>query len=205
MNTEQLKKDFDRDGCLVIPGFFDADELARLEHEATETVKDGDARIVKGMQRTNPWFADQLRSGKHVELLKMLLEDELEPSTAAFFDRIPGETSGITPHFDATGHYSAGATIWIALDKADTGNGCMYYARGSHKNQYEHSLDLPFDVDSEGAFPVEVNPGDIAIHNTRTVHWSLANESTRSRRAVSYFYWAASSKPDGRRAKAFAT
>tara|TARA_E500000331_G_scaffold101684_1_gene98584 strand:+ start:2756 stop:3286 length:531 start_codon:yes stop_codon:yes gene_type:complete len=176
-----------------------------LELEATKALEGTDLRIVKGMERTNSWFTDQLISGKHVALIKALLEDELEPATAAFFDRIPGETEGITPHFDAIGHGSSGATIWIALDKADTENGCLYYVRGTHKNEYEHSLNLPFDVNSEGAFPVEINPGDLAIHNSRTVHWSLANESGRSRRAVSYFYWAASSKPGVRRAKAFAT
>ena len=205
MNIEQLKQDFDRDGCLIIPGFLDAEQLAKLEFEATETIKGTDSRIVKGMQRTNPWFADQLNSGKHVELLKTLLDDQLEPSTAAFFDRIPGETEGITPHFDAIGHGSSGATIWIVLDRTDTGNGCLYCVRGTHLNDYDHSLNLPFDVKSEGAIPVEINPGDVAIHNTRTVHWSLANESGRPRRAVSYFYWAASSKPNARRAKAFAT
>ena len=133
-----------------------------------------------------------------------MLDDDLEPATAGFFDRLSGETTGINPHFDAIGHYSAGATVWIALDKADTGNGCLYYVKGSHKHQYEHSLNLPFDVHSEGAFPVELNPGDMAIHHSRTVHWSLANESERPRRAVTYFYWSASSKPNARRAKAFA-
>ncbi len=202
MNIEQLKQDFDRDGCLVIPGFLNDEELSKLSHEADQTMNRFESGSMKNLQRLNPWFSDQLFGGKHVELLKTLLEDELDPSTAAFFDRIPGETSGITPHFDAIGHGSMGATIWIALDKADTGNGCLYYVRGSHRQEFENNLNLPFDTSSEGAFPVEINPGDAAIHNTRTIHWSLPNESKRSRRAVSYFYWATSSRPHAKKARA---
>ena len=89
MNIEKLKQDFDRDGCLIIPGFLDAEELARLELEATKALEGTDLRIVKGMERTNPWFADQLISGKHVALIEALLKDELEPATAAFLIEFP--------------------------------------------------------------------------------------------------------------------
>ena len=87
-----------------------------------------------------------------------------------------------------------GATIWIALDRADQENGCLRYVRGTHKLDLQSKIGLDFDADSEGAIAVEVNPGDAAIHSALTVHWSEPNRSDRSRKAISYFYWAASSK-----------
>ena len=117
----------------------------------------------------------------------------MEPASAAWFERIPGETSGIKPHVDAVGHRRRGATAWIALDRADRENGCLYYAKGTHRRE------LPAVVGWKASAPsprrrvaVEVEPGDAAIHNSRTVHWSEANRSERPRQAITYFYWAAS-------------
>ena len=80
-----------------------------------------------------------------------------------------------------------GATIWIALDRADEENGCLRYVRGTHKLELPNKMGLDFDADSEGAIAVEVSPGDAAIHSALTVHWSEPNRSDRSRRAISYF------------------
>ena len=129
--------------------------------------------------------------------MSYLLDDELHPATAAFFDRIPGEETAIEPHFDALGHRRKGATLWIALDDSRKENGCLYYVKGSHKRKYESKLGLTgFDEFTEGAFAVELNPGDAAVHSALTIHWSYPNQSQRSRRGVSFFYSAASSKAE---------
>ena len=199
MNVEELRTDFVRDGFVLVPKFLTGKELSELERESNEAIKKNQMPVtgmgIKGLDRFHPWFYEQLRSGKHVKLIEALLEDDVEPVHAGFFDRTPGEKTGISPHVDAVGHGSFGATIWIALDKTDAENGCMYYAPRSHLQDYENSLNLRFDTNPKNAFPVEINLGDAAIHNARTVHWSCANKSQRSRRSVIYLYWAASSKP----------
>lgn len=204
-DVDQIKRDFLRDGCVIIPGFLSREELtelrARTEHWMREHVGASPATVRKGLEADDPWFAEQIASGKQVGLIETLLEDALEPATAAFFDRIPGESTAISPHFDAIGHRRMGATIWIALDRADEENGCLRYVRGTHKQELPSKLGLDFDSDSEGAIAVEVNPGDAAIHSSLTVHWSEPNRSDRSRKAISYFYWAASSKGNGKYAE----
>ena len=204
-NVDQIKRDFLRDGCVVIPGFLSSEELAELqsrtEYWMREHVGGSPGGTRKNLQNDDPWFAEQLKRGRQVGLIETLLEDALEPATAAFFDRIPGESKAIMPHYDAIGHRRMGATIWIALDRADEENGCLRYVRGTHKLDLPGKLKLDFDADSEGAIPVEVNPGDAAIHSTLTVHWSEPNRSVRSRKAISYFYWAASSKGNGKYAE----
>ena len=197
-NVDQKRRDFLRDGCVVIPGFLSREELAELqartEYWMREHVGGSPGGTRKNLQNDDPWFAEQLKRGKQVGLIETLLDDALEPATAAFFDRIPGESRAIMPHYDAIGHRRMGATIWIALDRADEENGCLRYVRGTHKLDLPSKIGLDFDADSEGAIAVEVNPGDAAIHSALTVHWSEPNRSDRSRKAISYFYWAASSK-----------
>ena len=210
MNNDitQLRADFQRDGCLILRNFASEQELQEIEshlafvwdklnYERSSSKHSKFAGVIKNMNAVDPWFANQLISGRQASLIRDLLEDDLEPATAAFFERIPGEKAGINPHYDAVGHRRMGATIWIALDQADQQNGCLFYAKGSHTQVFESGLDLQgFDRDTTGAIPIEIKRGDAAIHSSRTVHWSYANNSDRNRRAVSYFYWAANSKPD---------
>ena len=204
-NVDQIKRDFLRDGCVIIPGFLAREELtelqARTEHWMRQHVGGSLAKTRKNLQKDDPWFAEQLTRGRQVGLIETLLEDALEPATAAFFDRVPGESKAIAPHYDAVGHRRMGATIWIALDRADQENGCLRYVRGTHKLDLQSKIGLDFDANSEGAIAVEVNPGDAAIHSALTVHWSEPNRSGRSRKAISYFYWAASSKGNGKYAE----
>lgn len=199
MNLEEIKQVFDRDGFVVLRGYLSSGELEELRERTEHCLLkvahvEGHQGVAKNLNRADRWFADMLERGKHVALISALLDDELEPATAAWFDRIPGETSGIRPHIDAVEHRRAGATMWIALDHADRENGCLYYVEGTHRQRLPAKVGLEgFDEDSEGAVAVEAAPGDAIVHSTRTVHWSGANRSQRPRQAVSFFYWAASS------------
>jgi len=198
MSLEQLKRDFDRDGYVVLRGFLSPEELEELRARAEGCLGEAERGeeypgIVKNLNRVDPWFEDQLQRGRQRELISALLEDDLEPATAAWFARLPGETSGIRPHLDAVVHRQKGATIWIALDRADRENGCLYYAKGTHRQELPSRVGLEgFSAESEEAVAVEVEPGDATIHSSLTVHWSEANRSQRARQAISYFYWAAS-------------
>ena len=198
MSLEQIKRQFDRDGYVVLRGFLSREELEELRIRAEGCL--GEAKrseeypgVVKNLNRIDPWFEDQLQRGKQAELISALLEDDLEPASAGCFERIPGETSGIKPHIDAIGHRRKGATVWIALDRADRENGCLFYVKGTHRQDLPSVVGLEgFSAESEEAVAVEVEPGDATIHNSRTVHWSEANRSQRPRQAITYFYWAAS-------------
>lgn len=201
-----LREKFERDGCVVLRGFLSSDELKEVE-QRLEAYLDQDNRraaaamkskfqgTIKNLQKDDEFFADMMHNGRPAQLVKELLNEELDPATAAYFDRIPGEEEGIAPHFDALGHRTMGATLWIAIDEARIANGCLYYVKGSHKQVLESKVGLPnFDPTTEGAFPVELKPGDAAVHSSRTVHWSSPNQTKESRRSVSFFYWTLSSQ-----------
>jgi len=198
MDIVQIEQDFREDGFTVVRGYLSPAELIELRTRTDRFMEAARARkqyagTLKNLNKDDPWFQNQLDCGRHVALLEQLLDARLEPATAAWFDRIPGEAAGIEPHFDAIGHGRPGATIWIALDPADQENGCLYYVKGSHRAASPGKVEqASLSPDAPGVAAVEVAPGDAVIHSSLTVHWSGPNRTSRSRRAVSYFYWAAS-------------
>ena len=199
-----LKEQYDRDGFVVLRNYLSNAELKDLHDHAVPLAtailakQDSDGKyrnLLKSLNRHDDWFDDQLNKGKHLPLVRYLVGDNVFGATAAWFDRPEGETGGVDPHVDAIGRErnpDAGATIWFALDPVNVGNGCLHYLRGSHRNAYPATIPIPgIDTESDDACPMELEPGDAAIHNALTVHWSGGNTTGLPRRAVSYFYFGA--------------
>jgi len=199
---DTLKSDYDRDGFVVVPGYLSDPEVNELRNRAfplasrliAESDQGGRFRnLLKSLHRHDDWFNEQLNNGRHLPLIRHLLDGDVYGASAAWFDRPEGESQGVGPHVDALGrdkYPDAGATIWFALDPVNVGNGCLHYLRGSHKNNYPDQIFIPeIDTDSDDAFAAELEPGDAVIHHALTVHWSGGNMSGMPRRAVSYFYF----------------
>ena len=90
-------------------------------------------------------------------------------------------------------------SAWVALDDADTENGCMWMVPGSHRwggirlrtggnlePLYEEAV-LPEGVDVQPV-PMPVNKGCVAFHHCMTWHASPENNSERHRRAIAIHY-----------------
>jgi hypothetical protein len=202
---DALKRDYDRDGFVVLPGYLTAAEVDVLRNRAiplaeelikTEGGTGSYRNLLKSLHRHDDWFNQQLTDGRHVPLLSHLIGDDVHGVSAAWFDRPEGEIDGIGPHVDALGrdeYPGAGATIWFALDPVNVRNGCLHYLCGSHKSVFPDVIPIPgIETVSEDVFAAELSPGDAVIHSALTVHWSGGNTSGKPRRAVSYFYFGAS-------------
>ena len=204
LDFDAIKRDYERDGFVVLPGYLSETEVSELRDRAIPLAdaimkKEGNSgkfrNLLKSLHRHDEWFDEKLSAGKHVALMQHLLNDDVYGASAAWFDRPEGETQGLGPHVDALGRDKepdAGATIWFALDSANVGNGCLHYLRGSQRNSYPDEIPIPgIDTESKDAFAAELEPGDAVIHNALTVHWSGGNTTGLPRRAVSYFYFSA--------------
>lgn len=100
----------------------------------------------------------------------------------------------------------ATCTIWIALDKADRDNGCLTVIPGSHiaRRHYRHrtderdrlvlnqAVDDP-ELDDRPASYVELEPGQMSLHDVHLVHGSGPNRSGRRRAGLTLRYMPATS------------
>lgn len=93
-------------------------------------------------------------------------------------------------------------SIWIALDDATLGNGCMWYIPGSHKTATYQNVGIGQNLaDLFKVYPQwrEIEPvacpcpaGSAVFHNGLTAHGAGANMTNRPRRAMTCAYM-----PDG--------
>ena len=87
-------------------------------------------------------------------------------------------------------------SVWIALDDADCGNGCMRFIPGSHKTRQTFShhwvdgADLtirqvcdPEHFDPASAYDLVLKAGQLSFHDVYMIHGSHANRSGRRRAA----------------------
>src|SRR5687768_9412222 len=79
-------------------------------------------------------------------------------------------------------------TCWTAVSRSFLENGCIWVIPGSHKRGLiEHRRDektretVPVDTNEDGAIPVEMEPGQVAIFSSLTLHKSGANTSNEVR------------------------
>jgi hypothetical protein len=161
--------------------------------------------------RVNPF----MEAARHPQLLDML-EQIIGPDLMLWITRIlckPAATGREVPwHQD--GEYwpmrpLATCSAWIAIDPVSTRNGCMRFIPGSHKQQelYRHhkterenlvlNLELDQDqFDESNAVNVELEAGQISLHDVRLIHGSLANPSGERRAALIMRYMPATSHYD---------
>lgn len=122
----------------------------------------------------------------------------------------PGTTGFETPwHQD--GHYwpirpLATCTVWIALDPSTTENGCLRVIPGSQRERalFKHIRDDRHDIalsdatagdafDETTAVDLELEPGQMSMHDVYIIHGAAANRSKQRRAGVAIRYMPATS------------
>jgi len=156
-----------------------------------------------------------MEAARHPAILDMV-EQALGPDLILWITRILCKPAGkgreVPWHQD--GEYwlmrpLATCSVWIAIDPVSTRNGCMRFIPGSHKRQelYRHhqtarenlvlNLELDQDqFDESKAVNVELEAGQISLHDVRMIHGSLANTSGERRAALIMRYMPATSYYD---------
>ena len=103
----------------------------------------------------------------------------------------------------------ATCTVWIAVDASTTENGCLRVIPGSHHRHQLRShhrssrndvvLDQELDADAfdeAAAWDVELQPGQMSLHDVYLIHGSHANSSPRRRAGLALRYMPATSHFD---------
>lgn len=154
-------------------------------------------------------FLDLAHDADIVDMVAQLIGDDVILWGCHVFCK-PGGDGFETPwHQD--GHYwpirpLATCTVWIALDRSDRENGCLKVIPGSHAERrlIEHGHEARDDLvlsqrAAEGAFEaadevaLELEPGQMSLHDVYMVHGADANRSPRRRAGVALRYMPATS------------
>ena len=113
---------------------------------------------------------------------------------------------GLETPFRQDGHYwpirpLATCTAWIALDASTRENGCLRVIPGSHAGRklFNHLREDRSDVvltqrihdpafDEASAVDVELEPGQMSLHDVYMIHGATVNRSSRRRAGVAIRY-----------------
>jgi chlorinating enzyme len=161
---------------------------------------------------THAAFLEHVRTPEILDIVSQLLGPDLICWGAHFFCKPGGDGLEVPWHQD--GKYwpirpLATCTVWIALDDSKVENGCLRVVPGSHRTAsvYHHRLDerpglainqIVDDArfDAEAAVPIELEAGQMSIHDVYMIHGSAANRSPRRRAGLAVRYMPATSLYD---------
>lgn len=137
--------------------------------------------------------------------LKPLIQQLLGSPCHLFFSQVfmkPPEGGSPKPtHQDnfyfGPDNLDATLSVWIALDSATLTNGCLHYCNQHQSEVLPHFApeDEPYNLQIDPAHvarleltPAPIESGGVSFHHGNTPHFSAANHSTESRRAVAFHY-----------------
>jgi len=149
---------------------------------------------------------DILAEPRIVDCVSDLIGDNVVGWGSHFFCKMPHDGKRVAWHQDAS--YwplspSKTVTVWLAIDDADTENGCMRFLAGSHHSGHltyrpshpdEHNvLDQTVEDAEQYGTPVDVElrAGEMSMHSDLLLHGSEANHSDRRRCGLTLRYSAA--------------
>jgi phytanoyl-CoA hydroxylase len=153
--SDDLRRQFDRDGFVIVRQMLTPQELAELcghldwyTRQVVPGLPDSDAfyldrsrpETLKQMQHMVPhdaYFREYAQHPKWLGLGAALLGEPVESMGPEWFNKPPGTESPTPPHQD--NYYFClkppqVLTIWLALDVVDDENGCLRYVAGSHRH-----------------------------------------------------------------------
>ena len=203
-----------QDGVVHVPGLVASDAMAELlawvddistastlgRHYFESTDRGRVKARTEDFAKDHPPLHQFLTQGRVHDVLEALFGEPPVLFKEKINYKHPG-AAGYAPHQDAPAYPfgSLHITMLLALDSADTSNGCLEFAKGAHHNGV-------IDVNADGCLPIEraaqlewtpmpVAAGDAVFFNSFAPHRSGTNRSDRSRRAL-YVTYNASSEGD---------
>lgn len=149
-------------------------------------------------------FLDLAMDPEIVELVSGVIGDDVILWGCHVFCKPPAEGYETPWHQD--GHYwpirpLANCTVWVALEESTTENGCLRVIPQSHRAQvlhehlHEDRSDLTLNqrmaagsFDEANAVDLELQPGQMSLHDVFMIHGATANTSAKRRTGVALRY-----------------
>jgi hypothetical protein len=145
-----------------------------------------------------------------LDIVEQVIGPDIVMWGSQVFSKPAGDGMAIPWHQD--GQYwpmkpLATVTVWVAIDRASVSNGCLRVIPGSHKaGLMPHestsagglalNQGLAAKIDEESAVNIELEPGQVSLHDVMLVHGSNANRSGARRCGYAIRYMPATSHFD---------
>jgi ectoine hydroxylase-related dioxygenase (phytanoyl-CoA dioxygenase family) len=211
IDSDQILRDYERDGVVRIRGFLTLEEVAGVRAELERYIRedlaskpaDAATREADGVTVRNLW-----RLEKHNPKLRAIAEREDiraiiaplvrgEPVLCAVetFNKPARVGSGVPYHQDNAYFCQEPPdmlTVWIAIDAVTEANGPVFFVKGSQElgvlptkpsGVRGNSIGMaePSTVPLSEQFCGLLAPGDATIHHCNTIHHSAPNTTEHSR------------------------
>ncbi len=154
--------------------------------------------------RGNRAFLDLAMEPDILDLVEQLIGPDIILWGCHVFCKPAGD--GLETPFHQDGHYwpirpLATCTVWVALDASTSSNGCLRVIPGSHLDAtlqphlHEDRDDLVLtqraradSFDESAAVDLELEPGQMSMHDVYMIHGATVNRSTQRRTGVALRY-----------------
>lgn len=211
MLSEAQVRQYHEDGYIIPDFHLDEEALAgiRAAHDRLIAKHSEFADYCPTVLAYDLSFLNFARDPAILDMVTQVAGPDIALWNSSFFAK-PAKTGRRTPwHQD--GEYwpirpLATCTVWIAVDAATTRNGCLRVIRGSHKDQAlkrhrtvegtDVTLNqelLPEEFNEADAVDLELEPGQISLHDVFLLHGSEANTSEKPRRGMTLRFMPTSS------------
>jgi ectoine hydroxylase-related dioxygenase (phytanoyl-CoA dioxygenase family) len=205
---------FQRDGYLLLRGFFDSDEVAEITRWTEElasapeevgrhwvyreaSLLDPEARIIQRIENFCPFhegFDQLVRHGRLMETVSRLFGEQAILFKEKINFKMPGG-AGFKAHQDQQAGWSTYAPLFITalvgIDASTLENGCLEVAPGWHKQGLLGEEWKPLDgnrIAEVGLKPVPTEPGDVLLFDSYVPHASADNMTSAARRILYLTY-----------------
>lgn len=221
-SKEQLEQ-YQRDGFIVVPNFFDADEVQVLQDEIERfkaegllrnVATEGDGKTTSSTKRNlqlcpthphSPAYRALPYSAKVAEAVRELVGDPVRIKLDQVFLKPAKDGAGTSWHQDNAYFLVEDATkgvgMWIAVHDAHVANGTMHMMPGLQRERLEHVRDGGSDhhircyVDESQEVPCEMAAGGVVFFMFGTPHCTKGNSTDRDRAGLAYHFFNANHPP----------
>ncbi len=219
-----------RNGFTIVPNVFTRQETQDLQREVLRLCR-GEYGAVRDLQpcpdgladaevmhryiachvvhKALPLTREMLADRRLVDAVCQLIGPNVKCVHSVLFLKGPGEPGNAWHQdemFIPTRDRSL-TTAWIAIDDADTGNGCLRFLPGSHESgilwpMHRHNdpeldraeIAFGFPYEEDQAEAIEISAGSVVLFDGYTLHSSFPNRSAdRFRRSIQFVYMRAES------------
>lgn len=189
--------------------FFEEDAFSPTTSQLTKPKHFAINKIGHYLHKLSPLFKEATLTPLHREIAEALGFRDPRVLQSMVICKQPKIGGRVPPHQDSTFLYTnppSAVGFWIALEDATVGNGCLSFARGSHRRspvksrfvrreeggtgfedvvgeQFPEGLEVELegDVEDEVYEPAEVKAGTLVLIHGNLLHKSEKNLSKKSR------------------------